>query len=248
MTDLIFKDSYVYDLIYNEKDYEGEVEYVSSLIREYNNSGKNLLEFGSGTGKHAKFFVKKNYTIHGIEYSDQMISRAENIKGFTCEQGDIANVTLNRKFDVVISLFHVMSYQTTNDKIEKIFLNANKHLISGGVFIFDFWFTPAVYNDFPAVKVKKVNNEKIEIYRIAEPVIHSSENRVDVNYTFFVKDLISKKIQSYKELHEIRHFSLLEIDLFCKSTGFERIFAREYMTNNPLNENTWNAVIVIKKI
>jgi SAM-dependent methyltransferase len=244
----IFTDGYIYDLLYSKKDYEREAEYLSQLIKEYN-SGKNLLEFGCGHGKHAKFLIKNfAFSIHGIEQSHQMISRIENIKGFTYEQGDIADITVDRKFDTVFSLFCVMSYQTTNNKIEKIFINANKHLIPGGVFIFDFWFTPAVYNNFPSIKFKKVTNEKFEVSRVAEPVIYSTENRVDVNYTFFVKDLISNKIKSYNELHKMRHFGLLEIDLFCKITGFERVFSKEYITNNPLNENTWNAIVVLKKL
>ena len=46
----------------------------------------------------------------------------------------------------------------------------------------------------------------------------------------------------------MRHFNLLEIDLFCKNTGFKRVFAKEYITDNLLNENTWNAVVVLRKL
>lgn len=248
MLNSIFKNGDIYDLLYNTKNYEEEVNYVSNLIKNFAISGKNLLEFGSGTGKHAKFFVKKGFSVHGIEYSPDMISKIEKIKGFTFQQGDIANVILGRKFDTVISLFHVMSYQNSNNKIEKVFKNANEHLNPGGLFIFDFWFTPAVLHQFPSIKFKTVKNKKFEVSRVAEPIIHSVDNRVDVNYTFFVKNLKSKKFEKFNEVHKMRHFNLLEIDLFCKSTGFERVFAKEYITDNLLNENTWNAVVVLRKL
>ena len=49
-----------------------------------------------------------------------------------------------------------MSYQNSNNKIEKVFKNANEHLNPGGLFIFDFWFTPAVLHQFPSIKFKTV--------------------------------------------------------------------------------------------
>ena len=62
-----------------------------------------------------------------------------------------------------------------------------------------------------------------------------------------MKELISNNIKTFKEMHKMRHFSLLEIDLFCKNTGFERVLAKEFLTNNSLTENTWNAIVVLKK-
>jgi cyclopropane fatty-acyl-phospholipid synthase-like methyltransferase len=79
MSKLTFKDGDTYDLLYKKKNYEQEAEYVSSLIKNYNNSAKNLLEFGSGTGKHAKFLAKKGYSVHGIEYSHEMISKIKKV-------------------------------------------------------------------------------------------------------------------------------------------------------------------------
>ena len=242
MSDSIFSNGEIYNLLYSEKNYQEEVNYISTLIKKFDITGKRLLEFGSGTGKHAKFFVKLGYSVHGIEYSNEMISKIEKIKGFTFQQGDIANVFLDQKFDVVISLFHVMCYQTENENIEKVFKNANQHLNPGGLFIFDFWFTPAVFNQFPKVKFKNVKNKKIEVWRIAEPIVNCNEDTVDVNYTFFVKNIESKEIESFKESHKMRHFKLSEIDLFCKISGFKRVLSVEFLTNNPLNENTWHAV------
>ena len=75
-----------------------------------------------------------------------MVNSAKLIKGFTCQVGDITNVNLNKEFDNIISLFHVVSYLTSNYDIKNLFLNANKHLKKGGLFIFDIWYSPAVLN------------------------------------------------------------------------------------------------------
>ena len=49
---------------------------------------------------------------------------------------------------------------------------AAKHLKPNGVFIFDFWYGPGVLTDPPVVRLKRLENEEIEVLRIAEPVMH----------------------------------------------------------------------------
>jgi ubiquinone/menaquinone biosynthesis C-methylase UbiE len=48
-----------YDLIYSDKDYGSEVNYLDTLF-ELNTKPKNILEFGCGTGMHASILAKKN--------------------------------------------------------------------------------------------------------------------------------------------------------------------------------------------
>ena len=61
--------SQYYDLLYQDKDYEKEALYVHDLIQTYVPQAKNILELGSGTGKHAQRFSNLGYAILGIERS-----------------------------------------------------------------------------------------------------------------------------------------------------------------------------------
>ena len=186
--------------------------------------------------------------MHGIELSENMISRAKIVPGFTCQQGDITNSKMDKTYDVVTSLFHVMCYQITNKQLKDVFENAAAHLNKDGLFIFDFWYSPAVYAQKPSIRVKRAANEKIEITRIAEPVIIPNQNRVDINYSIFVKSLIDQKTDMIKETHSVRHFSLPEIDIICEMYGFERLEAEEFKTGNKIDENTWGPCVVLKKV
>ena len=47
-----------YDLLYKDKDYAGETEYVHRLIQRFNPGAKSILELGSGTGKHARLLAE----------------------------------------------------------------------------------------------------------------------------------------------------------------------------------------------
>tara|TARA_B110000305_G_C19383976_1_gene611176 strand:- start:422 stop:1174 length:753 start_codon:yes stop_codon:yes gene_type:complete len=249
MDNLIFKKfSDYYELLYKDKDYNAEAAYIHNLISRHNANFKDILEFGSGTGKHACILAGLGYTVHGIELSENMISRAKIVPGFTCQQGDITNSKMDKTYDVVTSLFHVMCYQITNKQLKDVFENAAAHLNKDGLFIFDFWYSPAVYAQKPSIRVKRAANEKIEITRIAEPVIIPNENRVDINYSIYVKSLIDQKIHMITETHSVRHFSLPEIDIICEMYGFKRLQTEEFKTGKKVSEDTWGPCVLLKKV
>ncbi len=235
-----------YDLLYSCKDYNAEADYISECINRYSPNAKSILEFGSGTGGHGLILQKKRFDIYGLERSTQMVDVARQ-HGFSCEQADIINFEIDRKFDVVISLFHVISYINDNNSLEKVFRNALQCLNSGGIFIFDVWYSPAVYHLKPEARIKKVENDEICVIRIADPEIHSNINVVDVNYTILVNDKTTDKWIEFQEKHPMRHFSIPEIRLLAMLTGFELLKSEEFLTGNQPSENTWGVTFILKK-
>jgi len=249
MSDAVFNAySRYYDLLYRDKDYLAEAEYIASLFDRFGVSGKRLLEFGSGTGKHGRLLAARGYEVTGIERSAEMVAQAEAAPGFSCQQGDICTVQLEQTFDAVLSLFHVVSYQTTNDAVQAVFARAAEHLEAGGLFVFDVWYSPAVYAQKPEVRVKRMVDEAIEITRIAEPVLRPNENRVDVNYTIFARDIASDAVQTFSEIHPMRHFSLAELDLIAHMNGFAVVGTEEFLTSKTPSEETWGVCLTLKKV
>jgi SAM-dependent methyltransferase len=240
--------SLYYDLLYSDKDYVSETSYIQSILSCHGITHGDLLEYGSGTGKHGRILAANGYRVHGIELSVDMVDKAQQGNGFSCQQGDICAVKLERTFDAVLSLFHVVSYQTSNEKVTALFARASEHLKQGGIFVFDFWYSPAVYAQRPCVRIKRMADEKIEITRIAEPSVYPNENRVDVHYTIYARDTASDIVQTMTETHPMRHFSLLEVDLLAAANGFERVHAEEFLTGKPASENSWGVCITLRKI
>jgi len=236
-----------YDLLYRDKDYSAEVGYISTLLTRYSVSGSDLLEFGSGTGKHARMLAQRGYRVTGIERSADMVAQSEIVDGFNCYQGDICTVQMGRTFDAVLSLFHVISYQVSNGAVRAVFARAAEHLRKDGLFIFDVWYSPAVYAKRPDVRVKRMADDLLEVTRIAEPLIVPNENRVDVSYTVFVHELASGKSHSFSEIHPMRHFSLPELDLLAELSGFERLAAEAFLTGAEPSEETWGVCLVLRK-
>jgi hypothetical protein len=161
-------------------------------------------------------------------------------------QGDARSVRLGEKVDAVISLFHVMSYQTSNADLMAAFATAKAHLSPSGVFIFDCWYGPAVLVDRPAVTVKRLEDVAVSITRIAEPTMNSAQNTVDVNYTVLVYDRKTALVETLRETHRMRYLFRPEIELLLEANGMSLVTAHEWMTENPPGPHTWAACFVAR--
>ncbi len=236
-----------YDLLYQDKDYAAEVAYIDGLLQRFGIAGPDLLEFGSGTGRHGRLLAARGYRVTGIERSAAMVEQATAVPGFTCQQGDIGTVQLGRTFAAVLSLFHVVSYQVSNAAVQAVFARAAEHLAPGGLFLFDVWYSPAVAAQRPAVRVKRLAAEGIDITRLAEPVLLPNENRVDVHYTLFARTTATGAVETCTETHPMRHFSLPELDLLAQAAGFERCGAEAFLTGAAPGEDTWGLCVVLRK-
>lgn len=249
MTDSVFDlySSY-YDLLYRDKDYVSEADYVAGLLDRFGVKGQKLLEFGSGTGKHGCLLAERGYRVTGIERSAEMVAEAEATPGFTCQQGNICDLHLGHTYDAVLSLFHVVSYQITNQEVEAVFACAAEHLELGGLFLFDVWYTPAVHSQKPETRVKRIEDGSREITRLAEPVSHLNANSVDVNYTIFARDTETDVVGIFSETHSMRHFSVPELELFAKMSGFEIVGVEEFLTGSMPSEKTWGVCFILRRV
>lgn len=248
--------SQYYDMLYHDKNYEAEAEYVSLLLKRYYPAAYSLCEMGCGTGRMARLMVDKGYSLHGVDMSAQMLAEAERMKlilpnsqaeRLIFSQGDVRNVRFLSTFDCVISLFHVMSYQQTNDDLQAAFMTAGCHLKQGGLFIFDFWYGPAVLSQQPALRIKRCNNHEIRLIRIAEPNMRFNENLVDVNYHLLIIEEKTGLCREVFETHTMRYLFLPEIKAFLCEAGFELCDTQAWLTGEKPGTDSWGVCCVARK-
>lgn len=250
----VFKDyAYYYNAFYRDKDYRTEALQVDSLLRKYGKDICRIINYGCGTGRHDLELTRLGYRCAGIDRSPLMIGPArENAEAEKAEidfsVADIRTYGPDGKYDAVISLFHVMSYQNSNEDILAAFRAARAALDQGGLFLFDVWYGPGVLSDRPAVRVKEIEDEQNRLVRIARPVMHDKENVVDVCYEVFVTDKGTGCTKMINEVHNMRYFFRPELEMLLEQAGFRLIDNVDCQTLGETDYNSWTSYFIAQAI
>lgn len=231
-----------YDLLYKDKDYEAEANYIANML----GNAKDILELGCGTGKHAYLLKQKGYDVYGIDLSESMIEKAKEL-GNNCEVADVRDFRMNKQFDAVISLFHIASYQTTDEDITNYFKTASYHLNKGGKFIFDLWYKPAVLAQLPEKRIKELENDDIRVKRYCTPNHLIEKSIVEVNYDIEITDKKTGMVEKIHEVHAMRYYSDEEIKLFASKAGIKIVKSEEWLTKAVPSEKTWGVCFIGEK-
>ncbi|MDE6844904.1 MAG: class I SAM-dependent methyltransferase [Lachnospiraceae bacterium] len=246
--------AYYYNMFYRDKDYAGEAQVVNEIIEKYGkqNIEKRILNIGCGTGRHDLELNKLGYKIHGIDLSDDMISIAkDNVPdgdAFLYEVQDARSFKVKSPYDIIISLFHVMSYQNTNEDLNRVFQCVNRALKEGGIFVFDAWYGPGVLSDRPEVRVKRVEDEKNLFVRIAEPIMYPNENIVGVQYNVNIVDKTNWQVRQINEVHNMRYFFKPEMEEMLRQNGFRLVECLDCSTLKIPNFNSWTTYFIAEKV
>lgn len=236
-----------YDLLYRDKDYLTEVDYIDKLIKKFGDKKvQRLLDIGCGTGIHAEHFIDKGYIVTGIDISKEMIEIAnkKELKNSKFLVGNAVKFDLKEKFDTVLSLFHVIDYHIENHDLNSAIESVVKHLKPGGLFIFDFWYGPCVLSDLPKLKSKEFEDQEHQIMRLTIPDLYPNQNRVDVNYQITVLDKKTRKHETFKETHSVRYFFKPEIEMLLEKFGFEVLLFEEWLSGKEPGIDTFGVTVV----
>jgi SAM-dependent methyltransferase len=170
------------------------------------------------------------------------------LHGRTCfSKGDARNYRADSPFDAVTSLFHVISYQSTNADLAAALRTVAANLRTGGTFLFDVWYGPAVLSERPETRIKRMEDDAIEVIRIAEPCLHPNENLVDINYQVLIRDKTEGGLEQTRETHRMRYFFLPELAFHLQMAGFELIHSEAWLGGRRPGCDTWSVALVARR-
>jgi SAM-dependent methyltransferase len=247
-----------YDLLYRDKDYAAEALYVQTLIERYRPGTSTVLDLGCGTGLHALELAGLGYVVHGVDRSAEMLALAERHRaarpvaqqqrlGFS--YGDVRSLRLDRSFDAVVALFHVMSYQTADDDLADALATARAHLDPGGLFVFDFWHGPAVLKHGPVARTKLVEDERVWVSRAAEPVWDEAKALVNVHYHLTARAKDTGACMQATEIHRMRYLFPNDLARLLADTRFATLACGGWMTDHaPPTPADWSAYVLARAI
>jgi ubiquinone/menaquinone biosynthesis C-methylase UbiE len=244
--------SYFYDLLYKNKNYNKEFTFIKKIIKKYLKNPKTFMDLGCGTGEYSKLMTKLGMEVLGVDASKHMLNIAKNkfnsdkkLKFLLC---DINKLNVNKKFDIVSALFHILSYQITKNSMTKFFINSQKHLKKDGILIFDFWFKKGVINLKKPLKYRKVTNKKFTVYRITRSKWFKKLDQIYDTHEMIVTNKKNNKTKIFIETHKMKFFTLEDIKNQLKKNKLKYLLSLDLSTNRKLTNNSWGALVVAKKI
>lgn len=240
----------VYDRLYGDKDYDGEVELLDRLFRRYATQPiRSVLDVGCGTGNHAVRLAAKGYRVVGLDRSAEMLAVADR-KVRDCglnlrfHQADIRNIELGETFDVALLMFAVLGYQTEEADVLGTLQTVRRHLRTNSLLMFDVWFGPAVAAQGPEERVRTIEQDGNTWVRRSSGELEAQRNLCHVAMRL-TRVTGHRTPDETEERHTMRYFYPEEIDRFLNDSGFHllRLGAFPEFDRAP-DCTTWNVMAV----
>jgi SAM-dependent methyltransferase len=213
----------LYDGFYGDRGYGSEVDLIASRLatRSDDSDKPSVLDLGCGTGKHLELFARHGYVGCGVEQSGGMLAQARvRLERLPVRfvHADARRVRLAERFDLVVSLFHVLSYQEHDHDAIALLESAAAH--ASGPVVVDFWYGPGVLNQGLERREARCELGGASVTRVATPSHDAKRRLVDVRYDFTVVDA-SGRTESFSETHRMRYFFEDEVARFAARAGLE---------------------------
>ncbi|NGP76493.1 class I SAM-dependent methyltransferase [Balneolaceae bacterium YR4-1] len=171
----------IYDHIMQNVDYDVWADFIDEIIQVHHPDPQSILELACGTGSLSLSLEELMcYEIVGTDKSPAMISKARNknqkqASSVRFLEMDFLDISLDRKFDAVVSIFDSINYLHKSRSIKKLLNEVKKVIDRNSLFIFDFT-TPG--NSIQAIEY--LDNE---------------EGTTENNYHFFRKSRYDEELQ-----------------------------------------------------
>lgn len=228
----------VYDALYRDKDYDAECDLIARLFERYANAPvQTILDLGCGSGNHVVPLTKRGFRVTGVDRSESMLQQARaKLPLASFFNADIRSFDLNQQFDAVLMMFAVLGYQTETADALAALNTARKHLNPGGLFLFDFWYGPAVLAQLPSDRVKTTG----DIRRTASSELDVPGRTCRVHF-----EVIRNDREPFSETHPVRFFFADEIEILLRKAGFHllRLGSFPDIEREP-EASSWNVLAV----
>lgn len=136
MDQAIYDHPDVYDRLYGEKDYEGEVDFVVERFADLGNGGDRALIIGCGTGRHSPYLIDHGFQVTGLDPNPAMLETASTRCDATYVEGGLPDVDVEGSFDLIWAPYTVMNYLEPAEFTSAL-QAMDRSLANGGIIVFD---------------------------------------------------------------------------------------------------------------
>jgi SAM-dependent methyltransferase len=233
-----------YDLLFQDKDYLKEANFILDLAQKYKINTGYLLDVGCGTGTHLKLLKDNFKNLYGVDISQEILELAkEKIPEATFLNESMSEFNINRKFDLIICLYSVFNYNLDTDSALKSLKNFHTHLKPKGIVII------ALYNSRNAksnISIHKGKGKDIRTLKIDRHKYSPLTKTVRSSHWVFIND--RSKLSFHSEFNDIyRVFDFKEIEKMTQKSRFKNLKIFDNFTYKEASEESKWPVLVLQK-
>lgn len=205
------------DLLYGDKDYKKETEFIIRRIKENKISGKVLIDVACGSGNHSKLLQNEGYQIYGVDLNKGMLNLAKkNIPHIKLYEQDMRKLKLPIKSDIIICMFNSINYNMGYEQLKKTLKRFYDQLNNDGIVIFDTFFTKRGWKE-GLFGVNKFSSKNIDIARVFKSTSKNNVGRSEQTYIIYENG--KKKI--LEDVNTIYLFDEDKIRNLMEEVGFK---------------------------
>lgn len=243
-----FDDFYAqcYDSIHASKTYAEEAQQILDLWSQYSDASPamKILDFGAGTGNHANEFINNGYK-NVYCYEPSLGMRRVLTRKFP-------HISLLEKsdqksdyFDLVISLFDVLSYQINQNELENYLLEISQLANKGAIILIDSWNASGVALSKPEFRERSFYIDNTEYTRFVRPKFGGGKNLYDLDIE--IRKTATAELK-YLNTHKMRAYNPDDLKVTLNRYGMEVIGIRNAANyRKSLISEDWRFIFIIRK-
>jgi len=192
--------------------------------------------------------AERGYHVLGVDASDDMLqmarSKLRDNDRLSFQREDVRHLDVDRRFDACVSMFGVMSYQTTNDDLQAALCSIRQRVRSQGIFVFDVWNGIAVLRILPSTRVAEWTLGDKRVLRLAQPTLDAPRHSVDVHYHVLVTQS-DRILEEAREVHRMRFWFPEELELHLKIAHFALLeMCPVLKLGSPIGTADWSIAVI----
>ncbi|KAB3535406.1 class I SAM-dependent methyltransferase [Alkaliphilus pronyensis] len=240
--------AYLYDRLMAEVDYLHWVDFIQSIIQEYNINPKEVLELACGTGNITIPMAERGYRITALDISQDMLTVAkekaiESNVHITFIQQNMINFCTQHSYEAVICVCDGINYVTNNKQLKSVFANTYKALDENGVFIFDI----SSYYKLSSIIANNTFGESLgDLVYLWQNFYNDEAALLEMELTFFQEDK-EGLYRRFEEYHKQKAHRADEIVNLLELVGYTdiKVFG-DFLLQKP-KDNTERIFFAAKK-
>jgi len=200
---------------------------------------ETVLDLACGTGELEYRLKRTKLQFTGVDISGKMLAEARRKnKGVKFIHGDITNVRLNRKYDLVVCFFDSVNHLSGITALKRLFKTARMHLKEGGFFLFDM-LTPEGLERWEAIDIRKQE----DFYVVINGHYDQEKIKAEVTIEGFVKSGRNTYRRFNQKVSECS-YTLDKIAEALTIAGFDDISVTSFNNDEPVEETSrWFFVV-----